>query len=120
LDAAIFAAEPVMGEFRDEKVQPFAGGEIMPGVTAIPIEGAALGEMAFHFADNGGTFVIGDALINFEPNGFSLLPAKYCSNQRRMQASLQQLLDWRFERLLFAHGSPIVNSARARLDTLLR
>ena len=120
LRTTIFAAEPVTGEFEGAQAQPFAGGEIMPGVAAIPIEGAASGEMAFHFAENGGTLVIGDALINFEPYGFTLLPAKYCSNQRQMQGSLRQLLDWPFERLLFAHGQPILTSARTRLETLLR
>ncbi len=120
LDTTIFAAEPVSGEFGGAQAQPFAGGEIMPGVAAISIEGAASGEMAFHFGDNGGTLIIGDALINFEPYGFALLPAKYCSNQRQMQGSLRQLLDWPFERLLFAHGAPILTSARTRLETLLR
>ena len=120
LGVTIFAAQPAIGEFADAKTQPIAGGEIMPGVAAIPLEGAAPGEMAFHFADHGGTFVIGDALIHFEPYGFSLLPAKYCSNQKQMRRSLRQLLDWPFERLLFAHGSPILSAARAQLETLLR
>ncbi len=47
--------------------------KIGSGVSAIAIEGAATGEIAFHFADDGGTMVIGDALINFEPYGFALL-----------------------------------------------
>lgn len=120
LDATIFAAESVIHEFGDAKTQPIAGGEIMPGVAAIPIEGAAPGEMVFHFADSNGTLVIGDALINFEPYGFTLLPAKYCSNQKRMRGSIRQLLDWPFERLLLAHGPPILASARARVEMLLR
>jgi glyoxylase-like metal-dependent hydrolase (beta-lactamase superfamily II) len=120
LDATIFAAEPVIHQFGDAQTQPIAGGEMMPGIAAISIEGAASGEMAFHFADSGGTLVVGDALINFEPYGFTLLPAKYCLNQKLMRGSLRQLLDWPFERLLFAHGSPILCSARARLETLLR
>jgi glyoxylase-like metal-dependent hydrolase (beta-lactamase superfamily II) len=119
LDAAIFAAEPSPSELRSNRVRTCVGGEIVTGLTAIPIEGAAPGETVFHFAEGGGTLVLGDALINFEPNGFCLLPAKYCSNQRLMHASLRQLLDWPFERLLFAHGSPILTSARARLATLL-
>ncbi len=120
LGTTIFAAEPVIGEFGGIKIEPIGGGEIRPGLTAIPVAGAAAGEMAFHFADKGGTLVIGDALINFEPYGFTLLPAKYCSDQKQMRASLRQCLDWPFERLLFAHGSPILSSARARLETLLR
>jgi len=118
--ATIFAAEPVIGALGRGKTQAIAGGEISPGVAAIPLAGAAVGEMAFHFADLGGTVVVGHALINFEPYGFTLLPAKYCSNQKQMRRSLRQLLDWPFERLLFAHGPPILSTARARVETLLR
>ena len=120
LGTTIFAAEVVTHEFTGLNSQSVLGGEIVPGLAAIPIEGAAPGEMAFHFAEDGGTLVVGDALIHFEPYGFTLLPAKYCSNHKQMRRSLRQLLDWPFERLLFAHGSPIMVSARARLETLLR
>jgi glyoxylase-like metal-dependent hydrolase (beta-lactamase superfamily II) len=120
LDARIFAPESSKKEFPNTDVRACPSGEIVPGLTAIPIEGAVLGEMVFHFSDGGGTLVVGDALINFEPHGFCLLPAKYCSNQRLMRASLRQLLEWPFERLLFAHGSPILTAARERLGALLR
>ena len=66
-----------------------------------------------------GTTNFGDALINFGAHGFSLLPAKYCSNPRRMRASLQTLSRLRFERMLFAHGTPILSGAAARLRNLL-
>lgn len=89
-------------------------------VSAIALEGAAPGEFAFHFAGDGGTIVIGDALIHLEPYGFSLLPAKYCQNQKELRRSLRQLLDWTFERLLFAHGRPLLSGARERLESLLR
>jgi hypothetical protein len=119
-EAPIFAAEPVIGEFGEAKTVAVVAGEaIAPGVAPIAIAGAASGEMAFHFAADGGTIVIGDALINLEPYGFALLPPKYCSSQKEMRRSLRQLLDWPFERLLFAHGTPILLSARARLETLL-
>src|SRR5438034_9402348 len=49
--------------------------KICEGLTVIGIEGAAEGEIALHYAPDGGTFVIGDALVNFEPYGFTLLPA---------------------------------------------
>jgi hypothetical protein len=119
-EVPIFAAEPVIGEFGAARTVALAAGEVIaPGVVAIAIAGAAAGEMAFHFAADGGTIVIGDALINLEPYGFALLPPKYCSSQKEMRRSLRQLLDWPFERLLFAHGTPILLSARARLETLL-
>lgn len=120
LGVAILADESVLGELGDAVTQPVAGGEIVPGLAAIPIAGAASGELAFHFTDDGGTLVVGDALIHVESHGFTLLPAKYCSNQKEMRGSLRRLLDWPFERLFFAHGAPILSAARARLEALLR
>jgi glyoxylase-like metal-dependent hydrolase (beta-lactamase superfamily II) len=115
----IFADPAVAAEF--ESAQPVADGEeISPGVFVLALPGAAAGEIAFHFTDEGGTMVVGDALINFEPYGFTFLPAKYCTNQKEMRRSLKRLLDFRFQRLLFAHGTPILRSARERLETLLR
>ena len=89
------------------------------GLTAVAIEGGPLGETAVHFEADGGTLVLGDALINFEPNGFALLPAKYCSDFKLMRRSLPKLLDYPFERMLFAHGTPLLRAARERLEHLL-
>ena len=120
-EAPIFAAASVVGEFSAANATTIADGEkIGSGGSAITIDGAATGETAFHFADDGGTMVIGDALINVEPYGFTLLPAKYCSDQKAMRRSLRRLLEWPFERLLFAHGTPILAAAREQLETLLR
>ena len=95
-------------------------GEVLArGLTAVAINGAAAGEMALHHNDKGGTVVVGDALINFEPHGFGLLPAKYCLDPKRMRQSLGKLLDFAFERMLFAHGTPILSGARLRLEQLL-
>lgn len=93
--------------------------EIEPGLTAVAIPGAPAGEIALHYEANGGTLVVGDALINFEPYGFGLLPAKYCSDLKLMRRSLPKLLDYAFARMLFAHGTPILSEARARLELLL-
>jgi hypothetical protein len=92
---------------------------LSPGLTAIAVDGAPAGEMALHYSANGGTMVVGDALINFEPHGFGLLPAKYCVDSKLMRRSLEKILDYSFERMLFAHGTPILSSARARLERLL-
>jgi hypothetical protein len=89
-------------------------------LTAVEIEGGPSGEIAIHFAGGDGTIVVGDALINFEPYGFALLPAKYCSNFKVMRRSLSKLLDYSFERMLFAHGLPILAHARERLEQLLK
>jgi hypothetical protein len=92
---------------------------IAPGLIAISVEGAAAGEIAIYCEAEKGTMVMGDALINFEPYGFTFLPSKYCSNFKLMRASLGKLLDYSFERMLFSHGEPIVSNARERLEALL-
>jgi len=95
------------------------GKEISEGLTVIGIEGAADSEIALHYAPGGGAFIIGDALINFEPYGFTFLPAKYCSNQKQMRRSLRKLLAYKAERMLFAHGLPMLSAASERLRGLL-
>jgi hypothetical protein len=95
------------------------GQIIGEGLTVIAIDGAPVGEIAIHYAANGGSMIFGDALINFEPYGFSFLPAKYCENSKLMQRSQRKLLDYVFDRMLFAHGTPILSNGHARLEELL-
>ena len=102
------------------QLQVYDGGNVGPGLSAVSIEGAAAREIAIYCETEGGTMIIGDALINFEPYGFTFLPAKYCSSFKLMRRSLPKLLDYSFERILFAHGLPILSSARQRLEELLR
>ena len=83
------------------------------------INGAAVGEIALHCEREEGTLILGDALINVGSHGLDFLPAKYCLNAKEMRRSLRKLLDLDFERMLFAHGTPILVSARARLEALL-
>ena len=86
----------------------------------IALDGAAAGEIALYFDDEeGGAVILGDALIHFGADGFALLPEKSCTDQQQLRRSLRQLLDFRFERLLFAHGPPLVAAARARLEKIL-
>jgi len=95
------------------------GEEFSRGLTAVALDGGPVGEMALHYNNNGGTIVVGDALINFEPHGFGVLPAKYCQNANLLRQSLKKLLNYTFERMLFAHGMPILAGARAQLEQLL-
>lgn len=110
----ISAADAIAG------AQSTAGGDqLATDLQVIAIDGAAPGELALHCTRAGGTLVIGDALINFGSYGFTFLPAKYATNVKRMRRSLRQLLDFRFERILFAHGTPLTSKAYERLGTLL-
>jgi glyoxylase-like metal-dependent hydrolase (beta-lactamase superfamily II) len=95
------------------------GGTVCGELAVITIEGAVAGEIALYHSANGGTLFIGDALINFEPYGFTFLPPKYCSNERQMRRSLRKLLEQKVERMFFAHGMPILSRAGERLLQLV-
>ena len=94
------------------------GSRIGNELEVIMIEGAGPGEVALYHAGDNGTLIVGDALINFEPYGFALLPEKYCENIKQMRESLRKLFRYDAERLLFAHGLPILSEANARLRQL--
>ena len=116
----IFAHHETFPDDEPSRLTTIADGEeISDGLRVISIQGAASGEIVLHHAGIGGTLIVGDALVNFEPYGFSFLPAKYCSNQKQMRRSLQKLMDYQAERILFAHGRPILSSASERFRGLL-
>jgi hypothetical protein len=58
-------------------------------------------------------------VIHFGSPGFSLLPAKYCADPGGLANDLRKLLSYDFHILTFAHGEPIVQQARERLQKLL-
>ena len=118
--APIFArCETFPGKMQGDFRSVADADEICDGLRVIGIEGAVTGEIVLHYAPNGGTLIVGDALINFEPYGFTFLPGKYCSNEKEMHRSLRKLLACKAERMLFAHGTPILSAASDRLKGLL-
>lgn len=96
-----------------------SGAKICDELDVIIIDGAVAGEVVLYHSANGGTLIMGDALINFEPYGFNFLPRKYCANEKEMRHSLRKLLNYRADRMFFAHGTPILAGAGARLQQLL-
>ena len=99
--------------------QASEGTRIDNELAVIMIDGGPLGELALHHDRNRGTLIIGDALTNLTPNGLEFLPAKYCRDSKLMRLSLKKLLNYPFERMFFAHGTPILSSAKRRLEQLL-
>lgn len=118
--AGVLGSAATAGAFPELEIVALTAGDLVgEKIEVITVEGASEGEIALHVRDDGGSIILGDALIHFEPSGFTLLPAKYCTDQKAMRRSLRQLLDFSFERLLFAHGTPIIASARVQLEELL-
>jgi hypothetical protein len=107
------------GQKPPQFVEISGGGKICAELEVIAIEGAAAGEIALYHPLKGGTFIVGDALINFDPPGFAVLPRKYCLDEKRLRQSLSERLTRPAERMLFAHGTPILSGACAHLKRLL-
>ena len=89
-----------------------------PGFTSIPLPGAGEAETAY-FHRPSGSLVLGDALIHLAPHGLMLLPDKYCTNPALLRKSLGKLLDFAVRRIFFAHGDPILQNGRERIQSLL-
>ncbi len=102
-----------------EPLAIFAGDKIGDRLEVVDLKGGIEGEIALHLEDDGGTLIVGDALLPTDPGGCALLPAKYCADQDLLRQSLRQLLDFSFARLLFGHGPPLVSAARAKLEAIL-
>jgi hypothetical protein len=118
--APIFAHPEFIPNAAKSPFQPVAhGANILNMVEVIAIEGAAPAEIVLHVPAHDGSLIVGDTLINFDPYGFAFLPAKYCSNPKQMRQSLRQLLKHKSQRMLFAHGTPILANATVRLEQLL-
>ena len=116
----IFAHRAAFPNTMPRQFSELADGEkICDELYVVGIDGAAPGEIALHYASGDGTLIVGDALINFQPHGFTFLPGKYCSNEKEMRRSLRSLLAYKTERMLFAHGLPILSKASDRLRQLL-
>lgn len=118
-DAPLFAHTKTCAVCELPAARSVANGQAFVGdLRAIEIEGGPEGETAIYHEHDGGVFIIGDALINFDPYGFAFLPAKYSLDAKKMRRSLRRLLDYQFERMLFAHGTPLIHSARKKLENL--
>ena len=116
----IFAHRAAFPDTMPRQFSELADGEkICDELHVIGIEGAVAGEIVLHYTPGDGTLIVGDALINFQPHGFTFLPGKYCSNEKKMRRSLRKLPTYKSQRILFAHGLPILSNGSDRLRQLL-
>lgn len=96
---------------------PLADGQDAPGgMKVIALPGAGSGEIALV---GHGIACIGDALIHLPPEGLRLLPDKYCTDAAQNRDSLRKLLSCEFQVMTFAHGAPLLEPVRVRLEELL-
>jgi glyoxylase-like metal-dependent hydrolase (beta-lactamase superfamily II) len=88
------------------------------GLEPILLPGGALGEVSFFHARTK-SLILGDAIHHLDKAGPAILPGKYCTDEALLKMSLARLLTVPFENVFFAHGSPILKNAKAKLEKLL-
>jgi glyoxylase-like metal-dependent hydrolase (beta-lactamase superfamily II) len=92
---------------------PFAGWK------AVHLPGGPPGEHAYILPSRS-LAVFGDALVNLPGRGLEVLPARYCQDQARLRTALRELtLDKSWTTAVFAHGTPLIEDARARISGVL-
>ena len=97
-------------------VETLSDGQIAFGdLRVVALPGAGPGEIALV---GRGVACIGDALIHLPPEGFRMLPEKYCADPGLLRRSLRKLLSCDFQVMTFAHGAPLTDSARTKLEQL--
>jgi hypothetical protein len=122
--AAFYVNENGVHEYEGEPLQPFAiGDEPVAGIRAIANGPIAPDDTVLLLDVEGGALLFADSLLShggelsFMPD--SLLGDDPEQVRSDITAALHQLLDQRFEHLLFAHGDPIVGRGHEVLDSFV-
>jgi glyoxylase-like metal-dependent hydrolase (beta-lactamase superfamily II) len=93
-----------------DKVGPFV-------VVGAP--GKSPGEVVLHWPERK-ILLVGDAVVGDPPGKCKLLPDKVVDDPRRFRESARALLALDFDILLVGDGAPILQSAKERLQELIR
>lgn len=111
--ASFHVHEAGVHEYEGEEVQPYAiGQEVAPGIRAVANGPIAADDTVLHIDVEGGAVLFADSLLNSDI-GLGFMPDSLLGDdpeqvRRDITRALGELLDERFEHLLFAHGDPIV------------
>lgn len=107
------------GEFRTYEW----GDELPGGVHAHEVDALSPDETALHIPAHR-ALAVGDGVIRWEADGpLDFVPDRYMDDPERdksgLRAAYERLLALDFDRLLLAHGNPVVGDAKERLRALV-
>lgn len=83
------------------------------------LPGKTVGEIGIYIEEDGGTLIVGDALIGDPLGALKFLPKEKIQDQGRLEKSLQRLRTLSFERLLVGDGEPLLSGAKAVVPKFL-
>lgn len=99
----------------------FKDGELLPGglkVVSIP-NGKSPGESALYSEQQGGMFILGDALIGKPPGSLSFLPADRFSDMEKAREGVRRLLSYPFNVVLVGDGKSILSEGKKAVEMCL-
>jgi len=82
------------------------------------LPGGSPGELSFRVGSQS-LVLLGDAIVNLPDHPLQLLSERYCESREALKKSLADLVLVPFERLLMAHGRPILHGASKKVTELL-
>jgi len=120
LGCPVLCHESGLHEFEDgPQVEGFSfGDEVAPGVTALEVGAICPDETALHVEVGDGVLAVADGVISYD--GLRFVPDQLLGDdpegvKRGLRSAYEKLLDREFDAILFAHGGPLVGSARQAL-----
>jgi hypothetical protein len=124
-DCPILCHELGLYEFEDgPDVDGFAFGDrLAEDVIALEMNSISPDDTVLHIEAGGGALLFADSLVHYDAVGFvpdRLIGDDPESVKRSIRARSGELLQERFEHLLFAHGDPLVGEGREALRGVTR
>ena len=86
--------------------------------TIVAVPGKSPGEIALHWPERK-LLIVGDAVIGNPPGKCGLLREKVMDDPARLKRSVRNLLNLKFDILLFGDGTSILRDADKRLQELV-
>jgi hypothetical protein len=125
-DCPIKAHRTGLHEFEDgPDVHPFDFGDrVAPGVTALEVGALTPEDTAFHIGTGAGALLFADAVIRTRHGELAYVPDALMGDdpegvRRGLTRALRELLQQDFDALLFAHGEPVSEGGKARLEAFV-
>ena len=105
--------ESETNDYEFEVARPLRAGErVAPGCTVVSLPGKTEGEIGLYLEANGGSLLVGDALIADPFGALRFVPEAKIQDRGRLIASLQALRGLSFQRLLPGDGEPLLTGAK--------
>jgi glyoxylase-like metal-dependent hydrolase (beta-lactamase superfamily II) len=120
-DCPILCHESGLYEFEDgPAVAGFAfGNRLTDDVVALEMDSISPDDTVLRIEQSGGALLFADSVVNRDSLGFvsdGLIGDDPEAVKAQILARCKGLLDERFERLLFAHGDPLIGGGRPALQ----